>query len=252
MITGLNGSITIANGSDVRSFIGDGTFTFTTSLASGASYSVTVTAQPSTQTCTVTNGSGTVAAANITNVAVTCVTNTYTVGVTVSGLAAATSVVLQNNAGNDLTASSNGTAVFTTRVASGAAYAVTVKTHPTNPSQTCTVTAGFGTMAAADINVAVACVTVPLVVTSIIPANNATNVSRSVSPQLGFSVALNASTLTPGNITLKRATSNVSAVSAVTPGAVTATALVTTTQLLPLTQYTLTVTGGIRGQYGES
>ena len=48
-----------------------------TSIASDGTYLVTVSATPGspTQTCVVSNGSGTVTNANITNVAVTCATN---------------------------------------------------------------------------------------------------------------------------------------------------------------------------------
>jgi hypothetical protein len=71
-------------------------------LTSGAAYSVTVLAQPTnpSQTCAVTSGgSGTVASANVANVVVTCVTNTYTISGTVSGLGG-TGLVLQNNRRN--------------------------------------------------------------------------------------------------------------------------------------------------------
>ena len=47
-------------------------FTFGTQLASGAAYAVTVQTNPSGQTCTVASGSGTIASANVTNVAVSC------------------------------------------------------------------------------------------------------------------------------------------------------------------------------------
>src|SRR5262245_34875546 len=50
---------------------GSGNFTFSTAVTNGGAYAVTVLTQPGTpsQTCTVSNGSGTVAGANITNVA---------------------------------------------------------------------------------------------------------------------------------------------------------------------------------------
>jgi len=161
--------------------------------------------------------------------------------------------VLQNNASNDLTVSTNAAAMFTTAITSGGTYAVTVKTQPTNPNQICTVTNGSGTVTTANItNVAVTCVTTPLTVVSTTPANNATNVSRSIVPTLSFSTALNATTLTPSNITLTSA-GNASVVSAVTLGSNNKDiSLVTASKLLPLTQYTLTVTGGVRGQFGES
>jgi hypothetical protein len=63
---------------------------------------------------------------------------TFTVGGTVSGLSG--SVVLQDNGGDDLIVSANGTFVFNAPLASGAAYAVTVKTNP--PGQLCAVANG--------------------------------------------------------------------------------------------------------------
>ncbi len=146
------------NGGANATLSANGSFTFAGALSSGAAYAVTVLTQPSGQTCTVTNGSGT-ASANVTNVAVTCVTTppqTFTVGGTLSGLAASTSVVLQNNGGSDLTVSANGDFTFATAINSGAAYAVTVSTQPT--AQTCTVTNGSGTASANVTNVAVTCV----------------------------------------------------------------------------------------------
>ncbi len=51
-------------------------FTFATALASGSAYSVTVATQPAGENCSVTNGSGTVASADVTDVAVACVSGT--------------------------------------------------------------------------------------------------------------------------------------------------------------------------------
>lgn len=120
---------------------------------------MTVKTQPSTpvQTCVVANGSGTVGNANVTNVTVTCTTNEYTVGGTVTGLSG-TGLVLQNNLGDDRAIAADGSFTFATSVASGAAYSVTVKTQPSAPYQTCIVTNATGTIAAANVtNVAVAC-----------------------------------------------------------------------------------------------
>ena len=58
---------------------------------------------------------------------------TYSVGGSVSGLSG--TVVLQDNGGDDLSVSANGPFTFATKLASGAAYAVTVKTNPSG--QTC-------------------------------------------------------------------------------------------------------------------
>jgi len=129
-------------------------FTFSTAINSGSSYAVTVGTQPTGQTCTVTNGSGT-ASANVTTVAVSCTTNTYTVGGTVTGLAAGQTLTLLNNAGNSTTLNANGSFTFTNAVNHGSAYAVTVGTQPTG--QTCTVTNGTGTASANVSNVTVTC-----------------------------------------------------------------------------------------------
>src|SRR5262249_16327631 len=74
----------------------------------GAAHAVPVKTNPSGQTCTVSKGSGTVGSANVTSVAVACSssTATFTVGGTVSGLSG--TVVLQDNGGDDLSVSANG------------------------------------------------------------------------------------------------------------------------------------------------
>lgn len=51
------------NGTDVRTMLADGVFTFNFSLLDGAAYDVQVSTQPTGQKCTVTNGSGKVSAA---------------------------------------------------------------------------------------------------------------------------------------------------------------------------------------------
>ena len=74
-VTGLTGSgLLLASGFGNLPVSAAGTFTFGTRVVSGTPYSVSVEAQPSspTQYCSVANGSGIVAAANVTNVSVTC------------------------------------------------------------------------------------------------------------------------------------------------------------------------------------
>jgi ketosteroid isomerase-like protein len=107
--------------------------------------------------CSVTNGTGTVAGVNVTSVAVNCV-NSYTIGGTVTGLAG-TGLVLQNNAGNNLNITANGTFTFTTTLVNGTSYNVTVLTQPTSPNQICSVTNATGTVTGANVtSVAVNCV----------------------------------------------------------------------------------------------
>jgi ketosteroid isomerase-like protein len=160
-VTGLAGTGLVLqnNGGNNLTVAANGNFTFTTTLVNGASYNVTVLTQPSSpnQICSVTNATGTVAGANVTSVAVNCV-NSYTIGGNVTGLAG-TGLVLQNNGGNNLTITANGTFTFTTTLVNGTSYNVTVLTQPTSPNQICSVTNATGTVAGANVtSVAVNCV----------------------------------------------------------------------------------------------
>jgi len=154
-VSGLSGSVTLQNnGGDDITLNADGVFTFP-AQNDGTAYAVTVSSQPATQTCSVSNGSGTLAGADVSNVSVTCLTDTYTVGGNVSGLSG--SVTLQNNGGDDITLNADGVFTFPAQN-DGTAYAVTVSSQPA--TQTCTVTNGSGTLAGADIsNVSVTCLT---------------------------------------------------------------------------------------------
>ena len=160
-VSGLSGTGLVLqnNSSNNLPVSANGSFTFTTAIASGGAYRVTVLTQPSSpaQTCVVASGSGT-ASANVTSIQINC-TTTYTMGGTVSGLSG-TGLVLQNNSSNNLPVSANGSFTFTTAIASGGAYNVTVFSQPSNPAQTCGVTAGgSGTVASANVtSVVVTCI----------------------------------------------------------------------------------------------
>ena len=158
-VTGLVGTVKLAdNGTDVLTVTANGSYTFQTQLLSGAAYAVTVVAQPSGQVCTVTNGSGTIAAANVTTVAVACTqAPTYSVGGTVSGLSG--TLKLNDNGADTLIITANGTFTFSAQLAAGATYSVTVAAQPAG--QTCAVSSGTGTIASANITaVAVTCTAV--------------------------------------------------------------------------------------------
>jgi uncharacterized repeat protein (TIGR03803 family) len=81
---------------------------------------------------------------------------THTIGGTVSGLSG-TGLVLQNNSSSNLSISGNGNFTFSTPIAAGGAYRVTVLTQPSNPTQTCTVANGSGTANANVTSVQVSC-----------------------------------------------------------------------------------------------
>ena len=199
-VTGLapNQSVVLLNNAGNSTTVNSNTsFTFSTAINSGGAYAVTVGTQPTGQTCTVSSGSGNVSA-NVTNVAVTCTTNTYTVGGTVTGLAPNQSVVLLNNAGNSTTVNSN-SFTFSTAINSGGAYVVTVGTQPTG--QTCTVSSGSGNVSANVTNVAVTCTTNTYTVggtvtglapnQSVVLLNNAGNSTTVNSNSFTFSTAIN-------------------------------------------------------------
>ena len=139
------------NGKDDLVIPSSGLFKFPTSLYPGEPYAVTVRTQPSvpTQTCTVAKGTGTANGADVLDVEVGCVTATYKVGGTISGLTNA-GLVLQNNGGNDITVSGGSTTFsFAVPVPSGGNYNVTLKTQPAG--QTCSISGGTGTVVAGDV-----------------------------------------------------------------------------------------------------
>ncbi len=87
-VTGLVGTGLVLqnNGGDNLAFSVSGAFSFATKLAANTNYAVTVLTQPSGSTCSVTNGTGTVTNANISNVAVTCLSSGPLVLVANSGV----------------------------------------------------------------------------------------------------------------------------------------------------------------------
>lgn len=133
----------------------NGGFTLGPALVTQTAYTVAVSVQPAGQLCTVTNGSGTLEGANVSNVAVACTTTAYTVNATVFGLLPTTSLVLQDNGGDNLTVSNGGTFGFKKGVASRSTYTVTIQTQPSR--QDCFVENGTGTIQVSNVTVTVVC-----------------------------------------------------------------------------------------------
>ena len=156
-VSGLNaaGLILQNNGGDPLSISRNGSANFDTPIASGSAYDITVSSQPTGEVCSVANASGTVTDANV-SLAVDCVPNLYSIGGSLSGLYAGRSLVVQNNGSNSTTLSANGSFAFSTPIASGSGYSVTVLTQPAG--QTCSLTHGSGTVSGAAVaNVAISC-----------------------------------------------------------------------------------------------
>ncbi|HET7810643.1 MAG TPA: hypothetical protein VFL16_08705 [Steroidobacteraceae bacterium] len=152
--TGLTGSVVLRLNGAGDTTVSGASFTFASRLTAGSNYTVTIQAQPVGQTCTLANATGTMPAGNVTNVAVTCANNNYSLGGNVTGLDG--SVVLRLNGANDLTINGNGAYTFGTQLAHGTAYTVTVQSQPAE--QVCSVANSTGNVNGADVtNLNVTC-----------------------------------------------------------------------------------------------
>jgi hypothetical protein len=145
-VSGLGPGVSVTlqnNGSDDLTIAGNQSFAFATQISPNNSYNVTVLKQPNGQNCVVGNASGTINSMgdSFGSVTVTCVV-TSSVGGTISGLSAGTSVTLENN-GALLTVAANGAFAFPGLLPAGTGYNVTVSTQPVG--KTCTVITPSGT-----------------------------------------------------------------------------------------------------------
>ncbi|HVK59934.1 MAG TPA: hypothetical protein VM432_00230 [Bdellovibrionales bacterium] len=156
-ISGLTGTVVLqTSAGEKKSVAANGAYTFSQEFAKGSTYAVSVFADPFGQTCTVANPSGTIAAVNVTNVNVTCVTiPTYSIGGSVSGLTG--TLIVKNNGKDPLTVNANGSFTFATEINSSTVYSVTIATQPTG--QTCVLSSASGTAIADVTTVGVVCTT---------------------------------------------------------------------------------------------
>ena len=200
-VSGMLGTgLVLSDGFDDITVNADGSFTFPTTLPSGFYYSVTILTQPSApaQRCTVANGSGYVGNSPVTNIQVVC---RNTIGGTMSGVVG--TVVLQNNGGDNLTASGS-SFTFATALATGSAYNVTVLSSST--AQQCAVTNGSGTANGNVTNVQVVCRntiggTVSGLTGTVVLQNNGGD-NLSVSADGGFTFATTLATGSIYNVTI--------------------------------------------------
>jgi len=162
-VTGLSGSglVLQINDAETLNLSANGTFSFPTPLVDGSSYAVIVATQPSNpnQSCSINNSNSNINGSPITNVLVTCMTTSYTVGGNVTGLVGS-GLVLQLNGGNNLTISKNGDFTFDNKLTDGSTFTVSVLSQPSNPNQTCSVSNGNANISSAPItNILVTCTT---------------------------------------------------------------------------------------------
>ena len=130
----VGGTVTLAPGENVQVTINGVLYSGLNVAVAGGAWSVQVTSNLPFGTYDVTaqiidaNGYS-LSDSTASELTVFDAAQTYTIGGSVSGLAAGQSVVLQNNAGDDLTVNANGVFTFATAINSGTnQYAVTIKT----------------------------------------------------------------------------------------------------------------------------
>lgn len=131
-------------------------FTFPELIGSDQSFNVTAK-NPQGAKCTVANGSGKSGAYNVLSVIVTCVTDSYDLGGTVSGLDVNGLVIVNGSDRQEIPAGAtsftmsrfSGTTYVSGRVFDGAPYGVTILTQPAGRS--CSVVNGVGVMGSAPV-----------------------------------------------------------------------------------------------------
>lgn len=149
-VTGLVGTLVLQlNGGHDLAVSADGGFVFEPNLVFGTAYAVTFVASPEGLTCSVASGSGTVPGHDVTDVAITCAHKGYTLGGTLTGLEEG-AIVLQNNGGDDLTLTADGSFFFDAYALYNFPYVVSVLHAPTG--FTCSVAHGSRIMPSADVD----------------------------------------------------------------------------------------------------
>jgi hypothetical protein len=135
-------------GDDLTVPANSATFVFPNLIGNDTDYNVTVKSSPPSAVCTASNNKGRSSNYDVTTVVITCITNTYDLGGSVSGLTGAGLVLV--NGPDRVSVAPGATSFIMSKVGDGYPYGVTVLTQPAN--QTCTVNNGTGTMGAAAVN----------------------------------------------------------------------------------------------------
>lgn len=154
------------SGTSVDPKAGAGSYTLSSDYQTGQNYSIVVSQQPTnpTQTCSVNSASGQVSTSNVSNINVTCSTQSFAIGGAVSGLQGSgltlTDTVSGQSYGVPASGLSSTAFAFAQPVPSGSQYQVQVTQQPTSLNQTCTVASGSGQVGNGPVTgVAVTCVT---------------------------------------------------------------------------------------------
>ncbi|HET8734540.1 MAG TPA: putative Ig domain-containing protein [Anaeromyxobacteraceae bacterium] len=150
----------------VRPAPGASSYWFPGAVEASGAFALTVAAQPTSpaQTCTVGPVEGTPGAPGWKGPAVTCVTERFAIGGTVTGVQG-TGVVLtarvQGLPAEDVAVSQPGTFRFPTPGPAGASWTVSLKSQPTKPAQICTMAEAKGVLEGEVTSIAVSCAEAP-------------------------------------------------------------------------------------------
>lgn len=159
-VSGLQGSVVLAlqNG-ELLTLADNLTYSFDSAFPDATAFEVTVQTQPLHQTCTLTNAAGTIAAADIINVDLSCVDNPrYLIQGMATGIAGNTQISL--NGQETLTLTTSGTFAFETTLFEGTAFSLNLVSSA--PGYTCTLTPANDVIGAADFTtVALDCAPLP-------------------------------------------------------------------------------------------
>jgi sugar lactone lactonase YvrE len=153
---GAHTGLTLTQGADTLSVPASATtFVLQTPVAFGSPYAVKVQASPAGLTCSAANAGGTVGAANVTTISITCSDRSYAVGGTIAGLTSA-GLVLANGTDTLSVPVNAGGFTMNAPVAFTGSYSITVQSNPAG--LTCSVANGSGTLPAGAVStVAVTC-----------------------------------------------------------------------------------------------
>ena len=138
--------LTNNGGSNLLVAAGAISFQFADLLNTDAKFDVEIKTQPTETLCTPSSNTGTASSFNTTTLIISCVTNTYSVGGTISGLSANAGLKLINGSDTLTINDTTGVFVLPSKVAFGAPYGVTVLQQPAG--KTCTVSNGAGRITA--------------------------------------------------------------------------------------------------------
>ena len=138
-----DGLILLNSGESLPVLAGQSQFVFTKLVKTDDSYNITIAQQPKGAKCTITSGSGKASSYSVSTAVVSCITDQYTLGGSISGLTAS-GLVLANGKSQVKPDANSTKFVFPNTVGDGSRYTVNVVQNPSGLA--CTVSNPVGTM----------------------------------------------------------------------------------------------------------